>query len=67
MNPNTIIFNSMTIALALVLLGLGPIIASLYNSGDNSRLGIIPKGPCQGGPFTVIKGHAYCTHLGRYY
>jgi hypothetical protein len=63
MNPNTIIFSSMIIVLALVLLGLGPIIADLYDSGNSlgSRLGIIPKGPCQGGPFTVIKGHAYCT------
>jgi hypothetical protein len=63
MNPNTIIFSSMTIALALVLLGLGPVIAGLYNSGNSlgSRLGIIPRGPCEGGPFTVIKGHAYCT------
>ena len=61
MNPNTIIFSSMTIALALVLLGLGPVIAGLYGSGNSLANSIIPRGPCEGGPFTVIKGHAYCT------
>jgi hypothetical protein len=49
----------MTVALALVLLGLGPVIAGLYSGGNSNSFGIIPIGPCGGGPFTVVEGHAY--------
>ena len=47
----------MTIAIAVLLFALGPIIANLYGGHGIAS----PYGPCGGQPFTAVGGHIICT------